>query len=154
VFIQKKLEKAENPLKSRQNQKKSKNMESLLVYFFGGMKIVFSLTILLGWIFAWRFKKKGGGNLLWFIYGICVIIAALLILFPPDLFGRNDAVREWFMSDQGFIASLNGGRGLSFPAAQTISLTNGIQIMGMVFCITALLFWKIRIKKISNQDKS
>ena len=129
-------------------------MEAILVYLFGGIKILFSLSLLLGWILAWRFKSKGGGYILWIIFSICFVIAALLMLFPPDLFGRNDVVREWFMSDQGFIASLNGGRGLSFPAAESISLTNGIQIMGMVFCIATLFFWKRRISKNSNSDKA
>lgn len=128
-------------------------MEAILVYLFGGIKILFSLSLILGWVIAWRFKSKGGGYLLWIIYCSCFVIAALLMLFPPDLFGRNDVVREWFMSDQGFIASINGGRGLSFPAAESISLTNGIQIMGMLFCISALYFWKSRLKKNSPLKK-
>jgi hypothetical protein len=128
-------------------------METLLVYLFTGLKLVFALALLLGWILAWRFKSKGGGYLLWIIYIICVLIAAALLVFPPDVFSRNDTIREFFMSDQGFIATLNGHRGLSFPAAQSISLTNGIQIMGMLFCLISLFIWKSRLKKISPQDK-
>ncbi len=122
-------------------------METFLVFLFAGLKLVFTLALLLGWIMAWRFKSKGGGNLLWIIYGICVIIAVTSMLLFQDIFGRNDTIREWFMSDQGFIASLNGGRGLSFPAAQSISLFNGIHIMGMLYCIIALYFWKSKLKK-------
>lgn len=122
-------------------------METFLVYLFAGLKLVFTFTMLLGWIIAWRFKSKGGGYLLWIIYCICVVIAALLMIFPPDLFGRNDVVRELFMSDRSFIAWLNGGRGLRFPAAQSISLINGIQFIGMLFCIIALYFWKSKLKK-------
>jgi hypothetical protein len=126
------------------------NMETFLVFLSNGLKLVFTIVLLLGWIFAWKLKSKGGGYLLWIIYIVCVLIAAALMLFPPDLFSRNDAVREFFMSDQGFIASLNGGRGLRFPAAQSISVTNGIQIGGMLFCLIALYFWK-RKKITSNK---
>jgi len=128
-------------------------METFLVYFFAGLKLVCEIALLFGWILAWRFKSKGGGYLLWIIYIICVLIAAAFLFFPPDVFSRNDTVREFFMSDQGFIATLNGGRGLSFPAAQSISLTNGIQIMGMLFCLIALYVWKSRLKKFLPQDK-
>jgi hypothetical protein len=122
-------------------------MEAFLVYLIAGLKLVFVITLLLGCIIAWRFKIKGGGNLLWIIYSTCVVIAALLMFFPPDFFGRNDTIREWFMSDQGFIAALNGGRGLRFPAAESISLTNGFQITGLLFGLIAIYFWKSKVKK-------
>jgi hypothetical protein len=122
-------------------------MEDFLVYLIGGIKIVLTLLLLLGWLLAWRFKSKGGGNLLWIVYGSCVIIAAISMVLFQDLFGRNDAIREWFMSDQGLIATLNGGRGLSFQAAQSISSFTGIHVAGLFFCILAFYFWKSRLKK-------
>jgi hypothetical protein len=128
-------------------------METFLVYFSQGLKIVFALALLFGWILAWRFKSKGGGKSLWIIYGICIVIAAVLMIFYQDLFVRNDAIREWFMSDTGFVAEMNGGRGLRFPAAQSISMINGIQIMGMLFCIIALFVWTGKLNKKLPQEK-
>ncbi len=122
-------------------------METFLVNLFAGFKLAFTLALLLGWLLAWRFKSKGGGYLLWIFYGVCVIIAALIMFLFQDLFGRNDAIREWFMSDTGFISFLNGGRGLRFPAAQSISLINGLQIMGLVYCIVSIFLWKTRLRK-------
>ncbi len=122
-------------------------METFIVYFFLGLKLLCALALLLGWLLAWRFKKRGGGYLLWIIYISCVVIAAALMIIDPRLSSINLTIREWAMSDMGIIAFLNGGRGLRFPAAQSIALINGIQIMGFLFCIISLVIWKIKLKK-------
>jgi hypothetical protein len=121
-------------------------MEMFLVNLYTGLKFVFSLALLFGWILAWVFKSKGGGYLLWKIYCICFVIAALMF-FLINQFSLGNGPLEWFMSDTGLIAALNGGRGLSFASAEYLTTFNSVPTVGILYCIITYYVWKSRLKK-------
>jgi hypothetical protein len=133
-------------------------MEMLLVYLFGGIKILFALALLLGGIPAWFFKSKGGGNLLWTIYIICIAIASLMLFLQIQL-DLGDGIRDLlFASDSSPYAMINhlfggNGHGMSYSASNSITTISGLQFVGMVYCLISFYLWKKRIRNNSFQEK-
>lgn len=130
--------------------------EMMIVRMVQAIHIMLVVGLLVGWLPAWKLKAKGAGNVLWKIYGICMIVVVLLAVSGNPKFSLGDRMRDRLITgDHSPYAMLNkafGGRqrGMSYRAGCYIAQTDGIRITAIVYYFIVLYTWKSRCRKPSD----
>lgn len=127
--------------------------ERILVNLANGLQIALTVVLLLGWLPAWKARSKGAGNLLWWIYGTCMMMAVLMLFLGNPQFALGDRMRDTLLTgDHSPYATLDKvlggrGRGMSYSAGCYIAQVDGIRAVAIAYCIMSIWFWRSRFHK-------
>ena len=127
--------------------------ETIIVKFVFLLKFILPFVLVFGWFPARKLEAKGGGSLLWWIYGAGILTALLLIFTGNPVIGIGNYMRDMlFTSDISLWAKIDQlfggiGKGMRYDAGRYITELDGIRVVALAYCILTVCLWKIRLQK-------
>lgn len=123
-------------------------MEMLLLLVAGVLKIAFAVALIMGWYPALKVKSKGGGLFLLKSYGVCLIVAVVMLVvglsplrlpdFPRDLLFTSDT------SLWGELSNLfgQGRRGMSYQVGVSNTSASPFTLIGIFYAVVLLSYFR------------
>jgi len=131
--------------------------ELVVVRLVQTLHIALVASLLIGWLPAWKLKSKG--NLLWWIYGICIVMVLSMAILGNPQFSLGDRMRDSLVTgDHSPYAMLNklvGGRqrGMSYRAGCYIVQLDGVRIVAIAYWVMVVYGWKRLCRKTTPEIK-